>query len=276
MSLFKKLKGIIGDTFQLDKVNSGPLLKNNSGSVDFRDNSDSSFVNVRVATPVSDNDAVNKLYADSLSKPIIVSRQADTSSSLPPNTSVEGFVVVTTPGSGAVIGDILKDDGSNSGNMSNLGTENGRVIAVTQALTGGSQEFEADSLYIWDGDGSQWIKVSDIGSVTGAVRAIRYSLDNTATQDSSQQIPASAIVHKVNLKITTPYSGGATIEIGNSSTSDLIMLDSDNLAQALADTIFSVEQDTSWPSAEVVRTTISGSPGAGAAEVIVFYSNPNG
>ena len=164
--LFRKLRGIIGAILQLDAKNNGPQLKNNSGAMEIRNGDDTGFAVARVATPVGDNDAVNKKYADTLEKPIIVSRQADTSTSIPNNTTTRGFVVVTTAGSGASIGDILYDDGSNSGQMEILAAIEGRTIAVTDALSGGTISFEADSIYIWDEDGTAWVKIGDIGSVT--------------------------------------------------------------------------------------------------------------
>ena len=275
-NFFKKIKGIIGATFQLDAVNDGPLLKNSAGVIEGRDSADTIFAILRGGTPIGDNDLVNKLYADTLSKPIIVKRQANTSAAIPDNTAVRGFVVVSTAGTGAVIGDLLYDDGSNSGLMQILAAVEGRTIAVTDALTGGTVEFTTDSIYIWDEDGTVWVKVGDVGNVTGAMRVIRYAINNTASQDSSTSIDANNVVQSVSLKITTPYSGGAAIEIGTTADANLIMETGDNNPQKPADTIFFVDQDTVWPINSIIRTAVSGAPAAGAGVVIVVYSNPNG
>lgn len=278
--MFKKLRGVVVDAvsklFQIGI--DGPQIKAESGSeMQIRNNDDTGFARVKVGAPVDDQDAVTKFYADTLSKPIIVSRQADTSSALPTNTAQRGFVVVTTAGTGAVIGDLLYDDGSGSGDMQILAAVEGRTIAVTDSLTGGTISFEPDSIYIWDADGGSWIKVGDVGNTTGAKRVVRYNIDNTADQDSTFEIPANAIIHECIVKITTSYSGGATIEVGRASDTDLIMLASDNKAQAPAGRLFSVEQDTEWGvSADAVKTTITGAPAAGAGVVIVFFSIPNG
>ncbi len=276
MGLLKKMLGIIGDRFHIDFVNDGPMLKNNAGVLEIRDADDVALAIVRGATPVGDTDLVNKLYADSLSKPVIVSRQADTSASIPTNTAARGFLVVSTAGSGAVIGDLLFDDGSSSGPMAILAAIEGRCIAVTDALTGGTVTFEADSIYIWDDDGTTWVKVGDVGNVTGAMRVIRYILDNTASQDSATSIDANNVIHSAQLKLTTPYSGGATINVGTTADADLILDELDNNPQKPADTIFLVEQDTVWPINSVVRTTVGGAPAAGDGVMTVIYSNPNG
>src|SRR5277367_2608736 len=101
MSFFSKLAGIIGSKFQLDVVNAGPLLKNNSGSIDARNASDAAYVNVRVLTPVGDHDAANKLYVDQLAARYIVTAQSNAASALIANSSTEHFIVVSTPGTGA-------------------------------------------------------------------------------------------------------------------------------------------------------------------------------
>ena len=276
MDLFKKLRGIIGALFQIDVYNDGPQLKNNSGVLEFRNANDNGFVVARGATPLADNDLVNKLYADSLSKPIIVSRQADTSVSIPNNTASRGFVVVTTAGSGASIGDLLYDNGLNYARpMQILTAIEGRTIAVTDSLTGGTISFEADSIYIWDADGGAWLKIGDVGNVTGAVRKICFDIDNTATQDSTNQIPAGNRVERCDVEITTQYSGGADIEVGTTADADAFQVVTDNKPQSVNKT-YSVEQDTEVASASVVRVTVSGTPAAGAGRVCVWYSNPNG
>jgi len=250
----------------------GPRLKNNGGVFQSRNSDDTDFSRFQVATPTADDDAVTKLYADTLEKPLIVKRQANTSASLPANTAVRGFVVVSTPGTGAAIGDLLYDDGSAAGTMSILAAVEGRTIAVTDALTGGSVEFDPDSIYIWDDDGTQWLKVGDVGAVTGATRVIRFAI-GTATVDSSSLLPASARVTQAWVDVTTPYNAGATISVGIAGgTVDLVQTTSDNAPQF--DNTYVKDQDTSWGgSAAAARATISATSGAGA--VSLFYSVPN-
>lgn len=273
MSIFKKIRGTIETIWQIGR--SGPNIKDNSGVVEIKNSDDSALAVIRFATPVADTDGVNKLYADSIVKPVRILRQADCTSALPNNTAVRGWVVVSTAGTGAVIGDLLYDDGSSTGTMSIVAKVEGRVIATTDALAGGTATFDADSVYIWDEDGSAWVKIGDIGSLTGAIREIRYVLDTTASQDSASQIPANARLVSSDVKITTPYSGGATITVGSTSTATLCQAATDNNPQAAA--TYSVEhEDTAWEgTASVVRTAISGTPGAGAGVCTVRYCTPN-
>jgi len=271
VGFFKNFIGTMSSFMQIGGP-SGPRLKNNAGVIQSRNSDDTDFVRLQVATPSADEDAVTKLYADTLEKPLIIGRQANTSASIPSNTASRGFVVVTTAGTGAVLGDILYDDGSSTGTMSILSAIEGRTIAVTDALTGGTIEFDPDSIYIWDDDGTQWIKIGDIGSVTGANRIIRFSL-STATVDSTTAIPANARITQTWVDITTAYNAGATIQVGRAGgTVDLLQTTTDNVAQF--ENTYVKDQDTAWGgSAAAIRVTISATSGVGVASV--FYSVPN-
>lgn len=273
-NFFLNLEGTLSNLFQFG-LNRAQIRSTAGGELEIRDASDTGFAVIRGAAPVGDNDLVTKFYADTLEKPLIVKRQANTSASIPNNTAVRGFVVVTTAGSGAVIGDLLYDDGSNAGVMQILTAVEGRVVAITETLSGGSISFEEDSIYIWDLQGTEWIKIGDVGETSGALRVVRYTINNTATQDSTFSIPQNSRILKARLQITTAYSGGATISIGNTATADLFMTTSQNNPQAI-NKVYVVDQDTSVGGSDsVVRTTIGGAPAAGAGVVSVWFTMPN-
>ena len=273
---FKKLRGIIGDIFQLGKA--GPNIKNNSGVVQLRNDDDSAFARVQGADPTADQDFVTRKFLDTIKGSVIVAGQADCSVSLPTNTATRRYVVVTTAGSGAVLGDLLYDDGSSSGNMTIVAKANGRIISVLTALSGGTISFDADSQYTWDDDGSsgstQWVKTGDIASLTGPMRVVRYAIDNSASQDSTFVLPTNARVLQCDLEITTAYSGGATIEIGTTADGNLFMESTDNVPQNDGN-VYSVPQDTDSGAASVVRTTVGNTPAAGAGVVTVIFTVPN-
>jgi hypothetical protein len=276
MSIIKNILGTYLQDFHINFNSDGPLLRDNAGILEIRDADGVSLARVRAAAPLTDSDLATKFYVDAISKPVIIERQADCSVAIPNNTAVRGFVVVTTAGSGASIGDLLYDDGSNSGQMQIIPAVDGQAIAVTTSLTGGTISFDADSIYLWDATGGSWVKVGDVGAVTGARRTVRFAIDNTAQQDSVSQILLGNVIHSVAVKIVTPYSGGATLEIGTTADPDLIMTTSDTNLQKPAGRIFVKEQDTVWPIDSVVRATIAGGPAAGDAIVIVEFSNPIG
>jgi len=275
MSLFKKIRGTIENAFQIG-LGRALIRSLSTGQLEVRNSADSAYAIIRGAAPVDDNDLVTKKYADTLSKPVIVTDQFDGDDPLPSNTAVRRFLVVSTTGANASIGDLIFDNGTNTGTAEVLTAIEGRTIAVTDALSGGTVSFDPDSIYLWDDDGSAWVKIGDVGSVTGALRAIRYTINNSATQDSTSQIPANARVVSTKLVISTPYSGGATISIGQPGNLTLLQATTDNQPQATAGDIFEVEGDIAWGgSAAVVRTTVGGAPAAGSGAVFVVFSVPN-
>jgi len=163
MSIMRKIRGTIETIFRIGL--SGPQVKNSSGVIEVRDATDAAYAIVRGATPVAANDLVTKAYADSLEKPLVVKRQADCTSSLPDNTAVAGYVAVTTAGTGAAVGDLLYDDGLNTGTMTISAATEGRAIVVTDDLTGGTIYLLRDSIYVWDADGSAWVIAKESGKL---------------------------------------------------------------------------------------------------------------
>jgi len=103
---------------------------------------------------------------------------------------------------------------------------------------------------------------------------IRYAIGTGATQDSVTLLPAGAVVLNAILEEQTPYSLGATIQIGQAGSLSLLQATTDNNPQVTA--LYSVPQVTSWGGvARVVRTTVGGAPVAGAGFVTVVYAIPN-
>lgn len=113
----------------------------------------------------------------------------------------------------------------------------------------------------------------DTGTLGGSVRQISFALTNGASQSSATQIPANAVVLKVQLEITTPYSGGATISVGQSGSTSLLMGTTDSNPQAAG--IYEVGEDVAWGvSALAVLVTVAGAPAAGVGKCIVNYTTP--
>lgn len=262
------LLGTWSNTFFFGK--NGPLIKNNSGVLEARNSGDSAYALMRgSSSAVGPNDLITKQYFDTATKPVIVSTQMDGGS--PPAPSGAGYIVVTTAGGSYAIGDIVYDDGTS---LTNLGTVEGRAIFITDALSGGTITFQPDSLYLWDADGGSWVRIGDIGSVTGAVRAIEIDLDNSATQDSVLQLPAGSRVLRAWFEASTAYSGGATVEIGDTATADKFMGSNQNNPQQTTNPS-EVIQRTEQAAASVVRVTVTGTPAAGAGTALIEFTVPN-
>lgn len=109
----------------------------------------------------------------------------------------------------------------------------------------------------------------DSATGTGAdVLEIRFALAQ-ATASSATSIPIGAIVIDTEIDVTTPYSVGATISIGQTGSVSEFMATGDNNPQAAA--LYQTHQDTSAASTNPVLATVGGAPAAGVAQVIVRY-----
>lgn len=272
--VWRNIKGTLSQTFNFGLKQ--PLIRSVSGGhLEVRNAANSAYANMRGLDPVVAQDFVTKIYADALQTPIVVTAQVD-GDTTPTNSGTAHYIVVNSNGTDADIGDVWYDDGSGSGNAQLMTANAGRTIAVTIPLTGGTATFDGDSIYIWDDDTTAWLKIGDIGSVSGAVREIRYTFTfANATTDSTATIPANNRITFCSVQVTTPFSGGVgprTIKVGNTTTTDLFQGTTQNDAET-AD-IYEVGQDTAQGgSATVVRTTIAGGATAGAGVTVVRHTN---
>lgn len=270
MSLWSKIIGTIEATFQLGLA--GPKLKANSGAVEARNAADNAYAVMRGASPVGNNDLVTKQYADTLATRYVIAGQFDGNDALPSNTGTERFLVVTTTGATASIGDLIWDDGTSTGTAVKLTTAE-RLIMTQSALSGGTISLSADSMYWWDTGTSAWLLVSGSG-VSGTIRLIRLAITNASSQSSASQIPANATVVETTLDIVTPYSAGATITVGQTGTATLLQAATDNLATVAGQ--YQTMQDVAWGATPLaVLVTVGGTPAAGAGFCLVKYSVPD-
>ena len=270
MSLWSKIVGTIESYFQIGL--GGPRVKANSGAIDMRNAADNAYVITRGLSPVGMNDYVTKQYADTLATRYVVSGQFDGNNALPSNTGTEQFLVVTTTGANASIGDLIFDDGSSTGTATKI-VATSRTILSQTALTGGTVSLAADTMYWWDTGVPAWTNISG-STMSGALRTIRMAITNAASQSSASTIPANANIRRAMLDVVTPYSGGATISVGRTGSLALMMATTDSLVTAAG--LYEVTQDTAFgASALAVVVTVAGTPAAGAGYCIVEYTVPD-
>ena len=104
----------------------------------------------------------------------------------------------------------------------------------------------------------------------GGVQEIRFALTTAAAQNSVTSVPSGAIVVDAELDITTGYSAGTTITVGNAGSPALLMASGDSLATAIG--LYQVHQDTAYTGGPAtILVTIAGSPSVGAGFAIVRY-----
>lgn len=273
MGLFAKLAGLTNSFFQLGGPG-GPGWNANSGALEGRNAANNAFAVVRGGTPAADNDLTTKAYVDEIFKPLIVTAQANAPSALIANSGVEHYIVVSAAGTGAaaayVAGTVLWDDGSSSGNVTILGPTVGGSILPTVTLSGGTFTFSANNEYVWTG--ATWQNIAP--SVAGVVSCIDFAIGTGASQSSVTSIPANAVVLRCDVTITTPYSGGTTIKVGQTGTTNLLQDTGDNTPTVANE--YSSEARVVWGASPLaVLVTVGGAPGAGVGVVTVLYTLPN-
>lgn len=271
---FKNLWGTLNSYFHIGGP-SGPRWKNNSSVMEARNSDDSAFVKVRGLAAVDANDLVTWKQFVTKMGGAIVKRQADTSAALPVNTTVAGMIVVTTAGTGAVVGDLLYDNGLNTGNMEIIPATEGQLILVTDALTGGTIRLSADTIYMLDTDGGN-VWRGQISEASGALRTMRVPTATAAGVNSDEKIRANMRVVRADIIITTPYSAGATMNIGWDTDTDGILPFASLPADCLRTTgHYSFEFDVPFKNADaLVLISIGGTPGAGVGVVWIYFAAP--
>ena len=168
---------------------------------------------------------------------------------------------------------ILDEDGS-----CGAGTEI-VIVPPTGTTIRGAASFAlstafASALVTFDGTSKDWTVESDEGGAEGAgTTTIRIPIALVSVA-SATAIPAGALVDNVKLHITTPYSIGATIALGQAGAVAEFMGTGDNNPQ-LAD-LYLNELDAIAASTNPLLVTIAGAPAAGAGFAIVQYTaSPN-
>lgn len=105
---------------------------------------------------------------------------------------------------------------------------------------------------------------------------VRMAIGTGATQTSVTVIPANAVVVKTTVTVVTPYSGGATIDVGYSGSLSALSASAsnDNIPTAAGD--YNNAAPVVWAGTpQAVVVTVGGSPGAGAGFVLVEWANPS-
>lgn len=115
--------------------------------------------------------------------------------------------------------------------------------------------------------------------VQGLQAVIDFALGHSGNATSTTALTTSHVVYRVRIKVTTQFSAGATLDIGQTGhttdfgdhTTDTILAD---LSQIPAGGTYDIEQRTAVAAALPILATLGGSPAAGAGFITVFASVP--
>lgn len=112
-----------------------------------------------------------------------------------------------------------------------------------------------------------------------AVKTVRLSVAaSDGNTDSTTELPAGAIIHKVEAHFKTTAWDTGTLLVQSKDTTVTVMATSDNFPTTLAGYI--IENDDTWSVSGTaddrkIRCIVAGTPTSGAAaSVVVHYSEP--
>ena len=208
--------GISGNT-ELGKK--GPRLKDEGGAIAHRNSADNAYAIARGADPVGDNDLVTKKYLETRA-----------------NVRVTGQINGGAPGTGAFVGEIrIVTTAGGSFNLQELyrwsGSAweavtvfEGMTVVVTDALTGGTDEYLADHIYVWDEDNTTWVDNGPSPALSNVRRARRVTIDfndPNGANNIGDLIPQNAIVVGGMANVTQAFDdAAATLEVGDAGDTD--------------------------------------------------------
>lgn len=247
----------------------GPRIKNNSDVIEFRNQADSGFVVVRGADPVAANDFVTKKYLETRAS-VYVTGQIDGGS--PPAAGTPGRVFICTTAGGVYTINYLYWD--NGVSWEEIVPAEGQVISITDALTGGTVEFSADHLYLWDADGSSWVDLGPAPAAQAVVKSARLTFDYLDVGSNLIiNVPANAIVTKVVLNVTQAWDVSQPfITVGDAADTDRLMAEKGNdlakVGVCIVDNgyLYGVATDVN-----LVLDNNGGTPSQGQGVVVVHY-----
>lgn len=151
----------------------------------------------------------------------------------------------------------------------------GQSIHVTDALTGGNQEYLADHIYVWDADNTEWDDIGPAAAATKTLKSERLSFDYTDTgvNNVGAALPAAAKVHAVKLNVTQLFDGTTpVVKVGDAVDDDRHMTEAENDLTEVG--LFQTEVSHLYGSGTQVTATVTigGVPTQGTAELEVIYS----
>ena len=260
--------GLVGVGSNVQHGKGGPRVKANSGAIEIKNAADNAFAVLRAAAPVGLDDVVNRRYLETRAN-VIATGQINGSS--PPAVVAGSVYICTTTGTTFTAGRLYFGENAT---WNEIIPQEGLVISVTDALTGGTLTFGADHRYIWDLDNTIWVDLGPAPAEAKLVKAVRQTLTfgSSGTVNIGSALPTSAVVSKVLVSIGTAFNGtaptvsfgvsGAVAELGAVGETDLktvgvYVIDCYRLYSA---------------NEQIIMTYVADSSTVGAASVEVHYS----
>lgn len=273
MSLFRNLIGTTKTLFHIGGP-SGNLLKNVADGLSVRNSTDASLQNlsVKAASGASGDHATSYMDLKDANALISFSFDGASAPSAGSNTGTYGFCHTT--GGAYTNGEVYYDTGTE---LRLIKIAAGSTIASGSAVTG-DVSLVANGIYCAHSSSAPYtwtLKGDGTNGGTGLVKVIEIPIGTSASYSSTSGIADGAEVLWAKLRVTTPYSSGATIGAVVDGTTDLTIISSADVDAESADTYFIDIDDGSVTASNegVVTVNIGGAPAAGAGLVLVGFAS---
>lgn len=263
------LNGVNGNV-ELGK--GGPRVKDSSGAVEHRNNADDAYSIVRGADPVTDNDLATKGWVE---KRYGIKVTGQINGGSPPAASSYGRIFICTTAGGAyTLKYLYRDTGSA---WEEIVPVEGMTIGITDALTGGTDEYEADTVYIWDADAGTWNYIGPVANLYQgliATREVSLTFADTGDNNVGAAVPSGATVISIVAQVTQAFNGtGNALKIGDATDDDRLMTTSENdLEEAIP---FETRRWYTYGAATQIVANIANTGGSqGQVQILVTYKVP--
>lgn len=282
MSVFKKIKGIIGDIFMLGIESAAHGIKDNTDGVAIVQNDETTLANAVVARPQGANqDTHAATYLDLKERVIDIEWSFNGAAAPAPGTNTGKYGLCHTSGGGYSAGNIYLDDGV----ALTLIPMYHMMAASPRSVITGTVSMIADGMYLAEGSAAPWnwtLKGDGTVTYTGIVQAIELSFgfaDFPGTKSSTATIPTNAKVIRSIVKVATAFTAGAlptvAVDIDGPVTDTALRSTTDQNLKAARQ--YDVVDEITCADGGPVRLTLAsgGAVLAGAATCLVEYVTPN-
>lgn len=267
MDIFKNIRGIMGNLFHIGGPD-GKQIKNNTNSIDFVENDDTTLATVRAAH-ISAGANANDLVTQFNLKGRIADIEFSFSGSNPPSPgdNANKFGICHTTGGSYTAGDVVYDDGST---LILMPTE--VVLGITtRAEINGDINLIANGFYVLE-DGTWVNKGSDSTGVK--VIEIEYAWDDDSPKDSSTVIQSGSKILSVSNCVDVAFNGSSpslSVILNGSSPLTLLSTTQNNLKKSAQYDVEEIRK-VNEANAGKIRLNITPSTStAGSGRVYVTY-----
>lgn len=250
----------------------GNIIKKITGGFEFLNSAGTTLVNLRAA--LADGSDQNQVGTLANIRDAVIRIDFSFSGASAPaagsNTGTYGFV--HTSGGAYDAGDVVYDDGTTL----RVVPVTNNILTTTVAVTGGTVELEADSVYANESTIApySWTKKGDaLGSVAGIFRDLTVTANIDPSTDSTQTVTAGSDIKELDVFIETAYDNAAVITF---SIEGVTIGSIDGVDSAVTGRYRFTPDDFNIATGDVLNVAITNTPTLGSLTAKLTWSKDQG